>query len=149
MTSHGIRISENSASSAAPSPPSIIYFDGVCGMCNRTVDFVLRRDRVGRFQFAPLQGDTAAARLPEQDRLQLSTLVLESPNGLFRRSSAVVRILRGIGGFWWLLGSLFWLVPRPLRDWGYGLVASNRYRLFGRKETCRLPTPEEAGRLLP
>jgi predicted DCC family thiol-disulfide oxidoreductase YuxK len=145
MTSHTITVAEKPTASTT----SIVYFDGVCGMCNRTVDFVLCRDRPGRFQFAPLQGETAAARLSVEDRQGLSTLVLETPRGLFRRSSAVVGILRGLGGFWWLVGSLFWLVPRPLRDLGYRLVANNRYRLFGRKETCRLPTPEETGRLLP
>lgn len=138
------------AAVAQATPPTlIVYFDGVCGLCNRSVDFILRRDQQARFQFAPLQGETAASRLPEADRRQLSSLVLETPQGLFRRSSAVVRILRRLGGVWWLAGSLLWLIPRPLRDCCYSLVAGNRYRLFGQKETCRLPTPEEAGRLLP
>lgn len=149
MSSHASLSQETRDVTAAPKAESIVYFDGVCGMCNWTVDFVLKRDRRGRFQFAPLQGETAAARLPDGDRQQLSTLVLESPQGLFRRSSAVIQILSDLGGIWRLAGSLLWIVPRPLRDWGYRMIAGNRYRLFGKKETCRLPTPEEAGRLLP
>jgi predicted DCC family thiol-disulfide oxidoreductase YuxK len=149
MTNLSNGSAEKLKAAATPLATSIVYFDGVCGMCNRTVDFVLKRDRRGHFQFAPLQGETAAARLPQGDRQLLSTLVLQTPQGEFRRSAAVVGILQGLGGMWWIAGSLLWIVPRPLRDWVYRLIAGNRYRLFGKKETCRLPTPEEAGRLLP
>jgi predicted DCC family thiol-disulfide oxidoreductase YuxK len=65
-----------------------------------------------------------------------------------RHSTAIVRVLRELGGVWSLLGCLLWLVPRPLRDFGYRCIASQRYRIFGKKETCRLPTPGERARFL-
>lgn len=136
-----------------PKEPSraqpILYFDGVCGLCSRAVDFVLRHDPDGQFRFAPLQGETAAARLDASDVADLDTMVLTTDQGTFRKSSAAVRIFWKLGSFWWLLGWLLWIVPRPLRDLGYRCVANTRYRLFGKHETCRLPTPAERDRFLP
>lgn len=126
----------------------IVFFDGVCGLCNSTVDFVLRRDPEGRLRFAPLQGETAAALLPAADRETLDSLVFWDRGQLHRRSSAVVRILWQLGPFWRVVGSLLWVIPLPLRNAGYRLVAKLRYRLFGKKETCRLPTPAERSRVL-
>lgn len=127
----------------------IVFFDGVCGLCNASVDFFMRRDGSGALRFAPLQGETAAARLEDQDRQSLNSMVFVTGDQSYRRSSAVVRILRQMGGVWSAAGILLWLIPKPIRDLGYWVVASLRYRLFGRKETCRMPTPEERGRLLP
>lgn len=127
----------------------ILFFDGLCGLCNTSVDFVMKRDTRDVFRYAPLQGETAAAHLSEKDREDLDSVVLKMPDGLYRHTSAVVRILWKLPGIWPFLGTLLWLVPRPIRNIGYRLVAKNRYRLFGKKETCRLPTPEEIGRLLP
>ncbi len=131
------------------SSPGIVFFDGVCGLCNRTVDFILSHDPRGAFLFAPLQGKTAQSRLTDADRQSLASLVLITEQGTYRRSSAVVRILWRLGGLWKLLGGLLWLVPRPLRDLGYRVVARNRYRLFGQTETCRFPTEKERARFLP
>jgi predicted DCC family thiol-disulfide oxidoreductase YuxK len=129
---------------------SIVFFDGVCGLCNATVQFCLARDHHGRLLFAPLQGETAARLLPAEYREDLSTMVLRTETDrLYLRSAAAVRILWRLGGGWRLLGALLWLVPLPLRDVGYRLFAASRYRLFGRHDTCRLPTPQEAGRVLP
>jgi predicted DCC family thiol-disulfide oxidoreductase YuxK len=129
--------------------PPVLFFDGVCGLCNRFVDFILRHDRRRKLQMAPLQGETAARALSDDDRASLSTVVLLRGGRTYRRSAAVVRVLWDMGRVWTIAGALLWCVPRPLRDIGYNLVASNRYRLFGKKETCRLPTPEERGRVLP
>ncbi len=136
-------------SSDANDPRPIVFFDGVCGLCNHLVDFILRKDREGRILLAPLQGETAQERLPPGDRQNVDTIVMLIDDHSYRRSSAIVRILWQLGGVWSFLGSLLWLVPLPLRNLGYRLVSSCRYRFFGRKETCRLPTPEERGRLLP
>lgn len=135
----------------APAPTrSIVFFDGVCGLCNATVDFWMRRDRRQRLAFAPLQGETAAQWLPVVAREQLHSMFLRTEEGaIYSRSSAAVRILWRLGGVWMLAAALLWLIPLPLRDLGYRLVAASRYRLFGRRETCRLPTPDEAERLLP
>lgn len=125
----------------------ILFFDGVCGLCNRFVDFVLRHDRRGVFLLAPLQGKTAERFLNRKDREDLDSVVLLLNGRPRYRSSAALRVIARLGGFWSLFG-LFLLIPPPLRDWVYGLVARNRYRMFGKFETCRLPTPEERGRLL-
>lgn len=127
----------------------IVFFDGVCGLCNTTVDWIVKRDRRGIFRFAPLQGETAAERLSKADTEQLSSLVLIMDGQTYRKSSAVARILWQLGAWHQVAGTLLWVIPRPMRDWGYTVVARNRYRWFGKKESCRLPTPEERGRFLP
>jgi predicted DCC family thiol-disulfide oxidoreductase YuxK len=126
----------------------IVFFDGVCGLCNSSVDFVLRHDRRGRLKFSPLQGETAERLLPSEDRENLGSLVLWDGGRMFRRSSAVVRILWRLGPLWRLLGGLLWVIPLPLRNAVYRVVAGSRYRWFGKKETCRLPSPEERERFL-
>lgn len=133
--------------SATESKP-ILFFDGVCGLCNRFVDFVLKHDHRGRVCFAPLQGSTAAELLPDSVVQNLDTVVFLKGEQWNCRSSAIVRIFWQLGGAWTIPGTLLWIIPRPLRDFGYKLVAGNRYRLFGKKETCRLPTPEERARFM-
>lgn len=142
--------------SEADRPTNVVFFDGVCGLCNRFVDFVLSRDRQGAIRFAPLQGETARrgvrgeGRGASSETRSLDTIVwLDSSSREFVRSAAAVRVLWRLGGVWSLIGWLLWLIPRPLRDVGYRLVAANRYRWFGKKETCRLPSPAERERFLP
>ncbi len=135
------------------SPPSttsqnILFFDGVCGFCNHTVNWILRRDRSHRIQFAPLQGATAEKYVPAALRENLSTLVFHTPGGDYTRTTAVCRILMTLGGFWWLCGAMLWLIPSPLRDLGYRFIAKIRYRLFGKHESCRIPTADERSRFL-
>lgn len=145
----------------APLPPEpggpIIFFDGVCGLCDRFVDFVIARDRKGVYRFAPLQGETYAAHFGSQGLRGSqgppstdapSTVLLAEGPVLKARSDATLRILAGLGGPWRLAGLLL-LIPRTLRDGVYDFVAARRYRWFGKKESCRLPTPEERGRFLP
>jgi predicted DCC family thiol-disulfide oxidoreductase YuxK len=134
-------------------PAGVVLFDGVCGLCNRTVDFLLRADRRGRLRFATLQGPTAASLLGERNLpLDLQTvLYLRHRDGaapeLLDRSSAILAILRDLGGGWRAAAALR-VVPRPLRDAVYRFVAARRYRWFGKRDTCRLPTPEERHRFL-
>ena len=120
----------------------IIFFDGVCGLCNKSVDFIIRHDQKHIFSFAPLQGETAAKTLPPQDTANLDTLVLLDEKGLHYRSSAALRIAMRLGGALKLF-SIFFIIPKFVRDPAYNLVAKNRYRIFGKKDSCRLPTPEE------
>lgn len=127
----------------------IVFFDGVCGFCNAWVDFLITRDPDGQLAFAPLQGETARQLLSEADRERLHSLVLWTPQRAYRKTAAVVRILWRLGGVWRVLAGLLWLIPLPLRNLGYDVVARNRYRLFGKKETCRMPTPDERTRFLP
>lgn len=176
----------------------VIFFDGVCALCNAFIDFVMARDRRGVFRFAALQGETAAGLLREPGAPMESTLrpvrplsewppipksesdsgaaegtagggaeaaapptppasdagnwmrsiVLRDKDGLHRKSEAALRVLIGLGGAWRLAGWLR-IIPRPLRDAVYDIIARNRYRWFGKREACRMPTPAERDRFLP
>jgi len=122
--------------------PPVIYFDGYCGLCNGFVDFVLARDRARRFRFAPLQGTTARARFGDPGDVDPTTILLEEAGAVFERSTAALRIITALGGFWRLAG-LLRLVPRFIRDAVYDWIARNRYGWFGKRDSCRLPSPEE------
>ncbi len=126
----------------------IIFFDGVCGLCNRSVDLLLRWDTKGLLRFAPLQGATARAMLPEEQVRDLDSLVLKDAKGIHRRSDAALLALEHLGGGWRTVALLRW-IPRVLRDAVYGLVARHRYRWFGKRHSCRLPTAAERERFLP
>lgn len=135
--------------SAEESTHPILFFDGVCGLCNHSVDWLLKHDHQAIFRFAPLQGETAQRSLPRADTLQLGSVILRVDGQIFRQSSAVVRVLWRLGILEKISGTMLWLIPKPLRDLGYRIVARNRYRWFGKKETCRMPSPEERSRFLP
>ncbi|MBI3405448.1 MAG: DUF393 domain-containing protein [Acidobacteria bacterium] len=130
-----------------------IFFDGHCGLCHHTVRFAARKDKEGRlFRFAPLGGETfralAAGHL--QEAVPDSVVLLKANGEIFLRSSAVARTLMELGGGWKLLGRLLQIVPRPLRDWGYDLIARHRHRLVAQAtESCPLPSPEFRDRFDP
>jgi predicted DCC family thiol-disulfide oxidoreductase YuxK len=134
---------------ASPGLLPVIFFDGVCGLCNHWIDFVLARDKRRVFQFAPLQGETARDWLKLSPDDSLNSVVLFDASGIHRKTDAIWRMLLQLGGVWRLAGWLLRLVPRPIRNWGYDFVARHRYRWFGKKESCRLPTPDERARFLP
>jgi len=129
-----------------------ILFDGVCNLCNSTVQWVIERDKEGQFDFASLQSDVARRELgkvmdtKEIDALPDSIILLDS-DGVHVRSAAALRILRGLGS-WFLLLRLGVVLPGPIRDTIYDMVARNRYRWFGRRDTCMIPTPDIAARFL-
>ncbi len=125
-----------------------VYFDGVCGLCNRFVDLLLRADRHARFRLAPLQGETARVRLSADEVRDLPSIVLEDDTGRYRASDAVLRILARLGGVWWIMSWLR-ILPRPVREGVYRVVADHRYQWFGKRDTCRLPTASERARFLP
>lgn len=127
--------------------PPIIFFDGFCILCNGFVDFVLKRDKLAHFRFASLQGQTAASVLKAECIDGLRSIVLLDESGCYQRSDAVLRILLVLGGVYRLLW-LCKLIPRPLRDFVYDFVAKHRYRWFGKRAACRVPLPEEKGRIL-
>lgn len=127
-----------------------LFFDGVCNLCNSTVDFVIKHDKKGYFRFGSLQGVTAHQVVPEYaDEAGLSTVVLVTGDGQFIRSTAILKVLQGLGGFWKFLGTLGFILPRPFRDWCYKRIAGMRYRIWGKKDSCRLPTPAERDLFLP
>ncbi len=127
----------------------ILLFDGVCNLCNGSVQFIIRRDPGARFRFASLQSEVGQRYLDELriDREALDSLILVEGDRWSKESDAVLRIARLLGGPWKAL-AVFRLLPRPLRDRLYRLIARNRYRWFGKQESCWLPTPELRGRFL-
>jgi len=134
---------------------SLILYDGLCGMCDRFVQFVLPRDRDGVFLFTPLQSTLATELLAQHgisaadlDMVCIVTDVGTASERVFVRSSAVVKVMRALGKKWRFLGSLLWLIPSPLRDVGYRAVANVRYRIFGKHDSCPLPRPEDRARFL-
>ena len=135
-------------------PSRTLIYDGDCGLCAQSVRFFLRIDRQKRICFAPLQGETAQSYLPAnlRDVHCLSTVVyLRSDSdgqSLFLRSEAVARALINVGSLWGFLGRLLRLLPTPLRDWGYNLIAKNRLKLLP-DGACALPTEQVPERLLP
>lgn len=120
----------------------ILFFDGVCGLCNATVDFALPKFNEGEIYFAPLQGSTAHEMLDSQD-LGLEHVVYYRDGIRHRRSQAVAYLLADIGGFYKIPSLMLRIFPSFISDSLYALVAKYRYRIFGKLETCRLPTPEE------
>ena len=132
----------------------ILFYDGDCGLCAQSVRFFLGIDRHKRLSFAPLQGETAQGYLPAnlRDAQCLSTVVYRRSNSngqsLLLRSEAVAHALIDVGGVWGLLGRFLRLIPTPLRDWAYNLIAKNRLKLFP-DGACALPTEQARERLLP
>lgn len=125
----------------------IIFFDGVCGLCNGFVDFILKIDKHQSFTFSPLQSEYAAQHLEPEHIKDLTSVVYLKNGKKFLKSRAVIEILSDIGGIW-KLAVIGKVIPDNLRNKAYDMVAANRYKLFGKKETCRLPTPEERARFL-
>ena len=136
-------------------PERVVFFDGVCVFCDRTVQWILQRDPEARFHFAALQGETAARvalALPDRFPTDLDTVaLLHRPHGtpvLELRSRAVFQVLDDLGGrtrrWTWLR-----VLPLWLTDLLYAGFIRMRYRLFGKLETCRVPTPDERARFLP
>lgn len=134
-------------------PDRVVFFDGMCGLCDRTVQTLLARDRRGRLRFATLQGETARQlriAYPSEFPQVLESLVFLDNTGpaprflvRSRASFAIAREVDSLRAWAWLS-----LLPRPLTDLGYRVLAALRYPLFGRRDTCRVPTPEEASRFL-
>ncbi len=120
----------------------IIFFDGVCVLCNGFVDFVIQRDHDRLFRFSPLQGEKAKSTLPEVYIKDLNTVVLWSQGEIFNQSDAALMVLVQLGGIYSLM-RIFWLVPKGIRDFFYRLAATRRYLWFGKRAVCRLPSPEE------
>jgi predicted DCC family thiol-disulfide oxidoreductase YuxK len=134
------------------SPASVILFDGDCGFCKRSVQFVLKRDPDRRYMFAPLQSDTASRLLGDPDNRPRGgtggdTIVLVEDGRCFERSTAVLRIARRLTGAWPAL-YVFVLVPRAWRDALYDAFARRRFRWFGDASTCPTPGPADRARFL-
>ena len=133
----------------------IILYDGVCGLCNRLVKFLLKHDKDSRLRFASLQSQFAEKVLRRHgfDAKDLDTVhVVENYDQpgerVLQRSDAILRAGRELGGFWGTSSSVAKVVPRPIRDLVYRFVATNRYSVFGKYDTCMLPDPNQRSRFL-
>lgn len=127
----------------------ILLFDGVCNLCNASVQWVIRHDPKGIFKFASLQSETGQILLRQFNLPTdaLNTVVLVEDGKAYTRSDVPLRILKKLGGIWALL-HLYIYVPKFVRDAVYDFIARNRYRWFGKQESCMLPTPELKARFL-
>jgi len=137
-----------------PEPNPIVLYDGVCGLCNRLNQFLLKRDRYDRLRFASLQSNFATSLLEQHgvSAVDLDTVYVVLDYGqpaerLLVRSDAILHVVDQLGGLWRVsrLGSF---LPKALRDSLYNLVARNRYRAFGKHETCLLPEPRYQSKFL-
>jgi predicted DCC family thiol-disulfide oxidoreductase YuxK len=131
---------------------AIVLFDGVCNFCNSTVNFIIEHDKAGYFKFAPLQSDAGVSIADEHglgtrmDDIPDSVILVEDGRA-FTHSTAALRIASHLGSpLSWL--SVLKVVPAPIRDWAYKLFANYRYRLFGKKDQCMIPTPKVKERFL-
>jgi predicted DCC family thiol-disulfide oxidoreductase YuxK len=127
----------------------IILFDGVCNLCNNSVNFIIDRDSKSRYLFASLQSEFAQKRMREAglDPLKLNSIVLLENGKAYQKSTAALKIAGNLDGFWFLWKAFF-VLPPFMRDFFYDIIAKNRYRWFGKEETCRMPLPELKARFL-
>jgi predicted DCC family thiol-disulfide oxidoreductase YuxK len=129
--------------------PAIIVFDGLCNLCTASVQFILRHERKPYFKFAPMQSKAGAAVLEASGLApgDVDTFVLIEDGRAYMRSDAALRVARGLSAPWSLAGALA-IIPRPIRDWAYRIIARNRYQWFGRRAACMVPSPEVRARFL-
>jgi len=128
---------------------NIILFDGVCKLCNASVQFVIKKDPQGKFHFASLQSETGQDLLKKHGlKIQnFDTFILLQNGQIFQKSTAALKVSRQLKGLWPVL-YIFIFIPPFIRDAFYNLIAKNRYKLFGKKETCMIPTPAIQERFL-
>jgi predicted DCC family thiol-disulfide oxidoreductase YuxK len=127
----------------------ILLFDGVCNLCNGLVQFMIKRDPKGKFKFGSLQSEPAQRLLRRLGlpKNEMDSVVLIKGDKYFLKSEAVLLVLKELGGFWSLFYG-FTILPRRLRDFIYDGVAKSRYRIFGRRNQCMIPTPDLQSRFL-
>lgn len=123
--------------------PQIIIFDGICRFCNGSVKFIIKRDPKGVFAFAPLQSDVAKQLIEAHclSEPNADSILLIKNGTCYLRSDAALEIAKNLAGLWPVFG-IFKLIPRPIRDFAYDLIAQNRYKLFGQQAQCMIPTPD-------
>lgn len=135
----------------------ILFFDGYCNLCNKTVDWLVRIDKNSKIKFASLQSETAKKTLPAAmltpamqgaDGADPETVVYFQDGSIHERSTAILNCLFDIGGPMALLAQILSIFPTSLRDFLYRLIAKNRFKFFGRRDTCRVPSEEEKTRFL-
>jgi len=136
-------------STEIPDDDPVILFDGVCNLCSGFVQFVIPRDTEGKYRFASLQSDVGRALLAEHGLPtdELESIVLIEDGESYVKSSAIIQIATGLGGVYRAL-SPFRFLPRSIRDRVYDFVAEHRYRWFGKKDQCLMPSGDVESRFL-
>lgn len=126
----------------------IVFFDGVCNLCNSAIQWIICHDPKARIQFAPFQSE-AGQNLIEKTILkqEIRSVILRDERHVYYKSTAVLRMCRYLKGFWKLC-VVFLIIPRPIRDFIYDYIAKNRYKWFGKRSQCMVPTKENKERFL-
>lgn len=127
----------------------LVLFDGVCNFCNFWIKFALKRDRKGKLKFGSLQGETAQRLLPQYgiDPSVITSVIFIEDDIAYHESTAALKICRHLSGGWKLLYALI-IIPTFIRDGIYKWIAKNRYKWFGKQESCMLPTAEQRARFV-
>ncbi|MCR6616389.1 thiol-disulfide oxidoreductase DCC family protein [Bacillus velezensis] len=130
-------------------PDRVLLFDGVCNLCSGAVQFIIKCDPAGKISFASLQSDTARELLASEGlpTEQFDSMIFIENGRIYKKSAAVLKVSRHLRGAW-RLSAVFFAVPRPLRDRAYSFIARRRYKWFGKREACMLPSPEIKNRFL-
>jgi predicted DCC family thiol-disulfide oxidoreductase YuxK len=121
----------------------VIFFDGVCNLCNASVQFIIKKDSKKNFMFSSLQSDAAQAILLQNklENLDFDTIILLEDGIIYDKSTAILKILRKLSGLY-KLGYIFIVVPKFIRDFVYKIISKNRYKWFGKRDSCMIPTEE-------
>ena len=121
----------------------VIFFDGVCNLCNASVQFIIKKDSKKNFMFSSLQSDAGQAILLQNklENLDFDTIILLEDGIIYDKSTAILKILRKLSGLY-KLGYLFIAVPKFIRDFVYKIISKNRYKWFGKRDSCMIPTEE-------
>tara|TARA_R110000851_G_scaffold86328_9_gene187493 strand:+ start:1692 stop:2102 length:411 start_codon:yes stop_codon:yes gene_type:complete len=128
----------------------IILFDGVCNLCNSSVQYVIKRDKSNAYRFAALQSEIGKKLVEERgiDTSQIDSIILIEPGvAYYTKSTAALKIAQSFGGVWQLTSVFEW-IPEKIRDWVYDYIAKNRYKWYGKKDACMIPTPELKSKFL-
>lgn len=117
----------------------VIIFDGICGLCNTSVDILIALDTHRRFKYTSVQGEFVKTLDIEQD---IDSIIFYEDRTLYYKSTAILKILKSLGGIW-VIVNIFYLIPRVVRDFVYDVIAKYRYNIFGKMESCRVPNKDE------
>ena len=128
---------------------SIILFDGVCNLCNSSINFVIKRDKDNQFKFATLQEETGQLLLKRYsiDTLDTDSIILIENGKAYAKSTAALRVARKLSSAWPLMYG-FLIIPAFIRNWVYDYIAKNRYKWYGKQDSCMIPTPELKSKFL-
>jgi len=131
-----------------PPGKALVLFDGYCNLCNGAVQFILKRDKKSHFYFASLSWPVAEPVVQSSEELrEIDSILLYDGENIYTKSSAALKISSRLGGFWPIFG-VFWIAPKFLRDPVYNFIARNRYKWFGKKDTCMMPESDVSHRFL-